>query len=58
MVREACLVGYQTIDQTCSSRRQGINGRHTTGTRYVQPVVRRILLKLIVGNSYDARDDK
>ncbi len=28
--------GYSTIDETCSSRRQGINGWDTTGSRYVQ----------------------
>ena len=30
--------GYQTIDETCSSRWQGINDWHTTSFKYVWPV--------------------
>ena len=37
MVRNADLARHNMIDETCSSRRQGINDWHTTGTRYVQP---------------------
>jgi hypothetical protein len=34
---EKCYsVGYQTINKACSSRWQGIDGRHTKSTKYVQ----------------------
>jgi hypothetical protein len=33
-----CFVGYQRIDETRLSRRQGIDDCHTTSSRYSQPV--------------------
>ena len=36
MVRNPDLVDYNAIDETCSSRRQGIDDWHTTGTRYIK----------------------
>ena len=33
---QVLILMFQTIDYTCLTRRQGIDSRHTTGSRYVQ----------------------
>ena len=58
MVRKPQLGVRQVVDETCSRRWQGINGRDTAGSRYVRRKIYSNLLCLTMGVSFGTRDGR